>query len=189
MSRIEDPQHFLALAGGYYVTGRFAALTQQRIAPNLMHHAIELLIKYILLMKFPAQRQHAQTVAIKKKYKHDLVHLWNDYQQQSGNPGLARFDAIVNQLHKWEDIRYGGFPTGTAVTIFMVPMRGTLQGSSAQQPGTFVLVLEDVDELFEILITSNSINPAFLGSHLGVDPALHEWYTKENNHTLGGLFT
>jgi hypothetical protein len=49
MTRTEDPYHFLDLAFGYYTTSRFAAINQLNIAPNLMHHAIELLIKFTLL--------------------------------------------------------------------------------------------------------------------------------------------
>jgi hypothetical protein len=37
MARIEDPYHFLDLAFGYYMTGRFAAINQLNVAPNLTH--------------------------------------------------------------------------------------------------------------------------------------------------------
>jgi len=58
----QDPRHFLHLAFGYYTTGRFAAINGLFIAPNLMHHAVELLIKYTLVKDVPsrnvATRQH-----------------------------------------------------------------------------------------------------------------------------------
>jgi hypothetical protein len=47
-ARIEDPYHFLDLAFGYYMTGRFALLNRLYVWPNLLHHAVELLIKFTL---------------------------------------------------------------------------------------------------------------------------------------------
>ena len=42
--RVDDPMQFLNLSFEYYLSGRFAAINRLRIAPNLMHHAVELLI-------------------------------------------------------------------------------------------------------------------------------------------------
>ena len=60
-AKIEDPNHFLHLAFGYYMTGRFALLNRLDVGPNLLHHAVELLIKFTLLKDVPeAQRSAAK---------------------------------------------------------------------------------------------------------------------------------
>src|SRR6266487_741627 len=46
MARVDDPHHYLDRAFEYYVTGRFAALNNLQVAPNLFHHAVEMLAKY-----------------------------------------------------------------------------------------------------------------------------------------------
>ena len=45
MARVDDPHHYLDRAFEYYVTGRFAALNNLQVAPNLFHHAVEMLAK------------------------------------------------------------------------------------------------------------------------------------------------
>jgi hypothetical protein len=81
MARIEDPYHFLDLAFGYYMTGRFAAINQLNIAPNLMHHAVELLIKFTLLKDVPQSGRSAETLQLGQKYGHRLNALWHQYKQ------------------------------------------------------------------------------------------------------------
>jgi hypothetical protein len=46
MARVDDPSHYLDRAFEYYVTGRFAALNNLRVAPNLFHNAVEMLAKW-----------------------------------------------------------------------------------------------------------------------------------------------
>jgi hypothetical protein len=95
----EDPRQFLDLAFGYYIAGRFAALNRLRIAPNLMHHAVELLIKYTVLKDVPEQHGTAETERIKERYGRRLNALWNQYKAQVVGSGLARFDPVINELH------------------------------------------------------------------------------------------
>jgi hypothetical protein len=45
MARIDDPFHYLERGFEYYVSGRFAALNNLQVAPNLFHHAVEMLAK------------------------------------------------------------------------------------------------------------------------------------------------
>ena len=65
-ARIEDPHHFLDLAFGYYMTGRFSVINGLFIAPNLMHHAVELLIKYTLLKDVPEPQRSAATAQLRQ---------------------------------------------------------------------------------------------------------------------------
>jgi hypothetical protein len=63
---------FLNLSFEYYLSGRFAAINRLRIAPNLMHHAVELLIKYTLLRQKPARQQSEGARDLQDQYRHDL---------------------------------------------------------------------------------------------------------------------
>ena len=74
-ARIEEPCHFLELGFGYYMTSRFAAINGLFIAPNLMHHAVELLIKYTLVKDVPESQRSDETAELRHKYGHRL----NDY--------------------------------------------------------------------------------------------------------------
>jgi hypothetical protein len=56
MARIDDPFHYLDRAFEYYVSGRFAALNNLQVAPNLFHHAVEMLAKFQLLRHVPRDR-------------------------------------------------------------------------------------------------------------------------------------
>ena len=111
--RVEDPHQYLILAFEYYVAGRFAALTQLRIAANLLHHAIELLLKHGLLQQVPEARLPGEIKKLRQlPYMHNLDELWPEYKRSASNLHLARFDSTVTELNQWEDLRYGGFPTG-----------------------------------------------------------------------------
>src|SRR5215470_15850476 len=114
MTRIEDPYHFLDLAFGYYISGRFAAINQLNIAPNLMHHAIELLIKFTLLKEVPQKRRSAETAQLGQKYGHRLNALWHQYKKYVAPADLSRFDPAIVDLDRWENVRYGGFPNAGA---------------------------------------------------------------------------
>ena len=109
-ARIEDPFHFLDLAFGYYMTGRFAVINSLFIAPNLMHHAVELLIKFTLLKDVPEPQRSAATAQLGQKYGHRLNALWNQYKQHVAPIDMSRFDQLIVDLARWENVRYGGFP-------------------------------------------------------------------------------
>jgi len=74
--RVDDPMQFLNLSFEYYLSGRFAAINRLRIAPNLMHHAVELLIKYTLLKRMPASQQSSGARDLQDQYRHDVEALW-----------------------------------------------------------------------------------------------------------------
>jgi hypothetical protein len=63
---IEDPRRFLDLAFGYYMSGRFAVINALFVAPNLMHHAVELLIKYTLVKDVPESQRSDATARLRQ---------------------------------------------------------------------------------------------------------------------------
>jgi hypothetical protein len=117
MARVDDPHHYLDRAFEYYVTGRFAALNNLQAAPNLFHHAVEMLAKFRLLRGVPEGRLPEEVKKLKQKpYGHDLLALWSDFKAVVGPSRLDRFDQVVTDLDRWELLRYGGFPVGISTT-------------------------------------------------------------------------
>ena len=189
MARLDDRYHFLDRAFEYYLTGRFAALNNLQVAGNLLHHAVEMLAKFQLLRLVPADRLAEQVKKLKQKpYGHDLQTLWSDFKAAVGHSSLDRFDAVVVDLNRWEDLRYGGYPVGIPTTLVFMPRRGPHETWSAEPQDEYVLVLEDVDELFTAMMAAAGINPAFLGERYRLKPAMREWYAKSNVHAMVNVF-
>jgi len=186
MTRIEDPYHFLDLAFGYYLTGRFAAINQLNIAPNLMHHAIELLIKFTLLKDVPQPRRSAETVRLGQKYRHRLNALWRQYKQHVAPADLSRFDPVIADLHRWENVRYGGFPNaGASVAKSVGLVRAPVRTSKTRD--IYVFGLHEMDDLFTAMFAASSVNPPFVGMGYA-QTAVREWYARHNQHMMPDLF-
>jgi hypothetical protein len=189
MAHIDDPYHYLDRAFEYYVTGRFAALNNLKVAPNLFHHAVEMLAKFRLLRGVPDDRLAEQAKKLKRRpYGHDLDTLWSDFKAVVARSSLDRFDAVVADLNRWEDLRYGGFPMGISTTMIFNRWRGPYEAWSAEPQDVYVFVLEDIDELFTAMVAAASINPTFLGERHRLNPALREWYAKDNGHPMADVF-
>jgi hypothetical protein len=187
MPRQEDPFHFLDLSLGYYLTGRFATINGLRIAPNLVHHAVELLIKYTLLKDEPEQGRSAATKRLGKKYKHELNLLWAQYKQKVVPTDLSRFDQVIANLHRWENLRYGGFPNAIGTAMSIGPEAGQASASGVNAVDTYDFGLNEVDELFTAMVAASSVNPAFMGiPHRHTE--LPEWYARQNQHVMPELF-
>ena len=184
-ARIEDPRRFLDLAFAYYMTGRFAAINGLFTAPNLMHHAVELLIKYTLIKDVPEPQWSDKTAELRKKYGHRLNALWKQYKKHVAPTDMSRFNRLIPDLARWEKIRYGGFPTGTSVAMGMTLVRAPVQTSS--QKDTYVFGLDEVDDLIAAIFTASDINPAFVGSGYS-HTELPEWYKRHNAHIMNDLF-
>jgi hypothetical protein len=184
-TRIEDPYHFLDLAFGYYMTGRFAVINRLYIAPNLMHHAVELLIKFTLLKDVPESQRSAATAQLGRKYGHRLNALWDQYKQYVAPANLSRFDRVIADLARWENVRYGGFPACTSVAKSMGLVRATTQTS--RPTDVYVLGLDEVDNLITAMFQASGINPPFVGTGY-THTELREWYENDNKCVMPDLF-
>jgi hypothetical protein len=188
MARVEDPHHFLNRAFEYYVTGRFASLNNLQVAPNLFHHAVEMLAKFRLLRGLSGTALDAEATRLKQRYGHNLPRLWSAFKASVATSGLDRFDSVVGDLNRWENLRYGGFPDSIATTMVFMVRRGPHDTWSAEPHDVYVFVLEDIDELFTEMVAAANINPTFLGVRHHHVPAMQEWYAKDNNYPLANLF-
>ena len=84
----------------YYVVGRFAARTDfNPIHGNLLHHSVEMFLKTGLA-------DIVNPKEMRTKYRHDLMKLWQRFREKTADPALDPFDATVQALHKFEEIRY-----------------------------------------------------------------------------------
>jgi hypothetical protein len=184
-TRIEDPRRFLDLAFGYYMSGRFAVINGLFVAPNLMHHAVELLIKYVLVKDVPESQRSDATASLRQKYGHRLNRLWKRYKKHVAPTDMSRFDRLIPDLDRWEKIRYGGFPVGTSVAMGMTLVRAPVQTS--RQKDTYIFGLDEVDDLIAAIFAASDINPAFVGSSYP-HTELPEWYKRHNAHIMSDLF-
>src|SRR6267143_1699546 len=89
----------------YYIAGRFAVHAQfTPVCANLLHHAVELLIKANL------SRGDSPTAirgyGHRQSYGHALASAWQEFKKRNGDPALGAHDAVVDELDKFEDVRY-----------------------------------------------------------------------------------
>lgn len=189
MPRQEDRYHFLEAMLGYYLTSRFAMLNGLQVAPQLAHHAVELLIKFTLLKDVADEDMTAEARRLKRReFGHDLDRLWPAYKQKIAPVDLSRFDAAITALNRWEGLRYGGFPEGKPVQRSFGPVRpGVSSASDDQDWDVYDFGLQEIDDLIRSMFKAIDLNPAFVGAGHGHRPALREWYLQDNNHVMPDL--
>jgi hypothetical protein len=150
-----------------------------------MHHAVELLIKYTLLKDVPEPQRSTATAQLGQTYGHRLNALWNQYKQYVAPTNLSRFDRVIADLSRWENVRYGGFPAGTSVAKGMGLVRAPAQASTSKD--IYLLGLDEVDDLITAMFGASRINPPAVGGYYE-HTALSEWYEKYNQHVMSELF-
>jgi hypothetical protein len=147
---------FFSSASQYYVAGRFAVFAGLNpVAANLMHHAIEMYFKGGLL-----KRKTKTLAELKHKLGHSLPECWNAFKAQVNDPRLTRFDAVVAEIHKYEELRYPDTYPPVMESMFDVVRwtRPALPGTTQTVPN-YKLCLPDVDELIAAIFAAASLNP------------------------------
>jgi hypothetical protein len=144
----------------YYVAGRFAAASGHvPIVANLLHHAVELFLKACLAYDDPAGRirEYAHT---KKGYRHNLPLLWAEFRKRNPSLDHPEFDRIVEELHKFEEIRYPErlIETGATIVINIFAVGTTDTTSPVNDPKRYVLNLYEVDALMGLLFEATRCN-------------------------------
>lgn len=139
----------------YYVAGRYGVYAAfMPVAANLQHHAIEMLLKGALAKSMTAKE-------IKLKLGHKLDATWEVFKAMANEASLARFDKAVEELNKFEDIRYPDklLETGASM-MFDVTKAGAAQSnvSGVSEP-QFKLCLEEIDELIAEIFKIAGHNP------------------------------
>ncbi len=154
---------FFGMATQYYVSGRFATHSQfMPVAGNLLHHAIEMYLKGALSEWSPLEEL--------REVKHNLPQIWKAFKDKLHDPRLDAFDSTIDELHRFEKIRYPDWllSEGAELTISVRSgMRVGSEGGSLPPPPPYNLVLEDVDELVKTIFEKAHVNPPFFTQRLG----------------------
>jgi hypothetical protein len=149
----------------YYVAGRFATAQQfTPVSANILHHAVELLLKACLAHDDPLEKileyRHR-----KKGYGHDIVKLWREFKARQSVPVSAEFDPIIEGLHAFEDIRYPEtlIREGATISIGIFEVENPILRNGQVPPDLYVLMLPQIDRLMGLLFDASGANPpAFL---------------------------
>jgi hypothetical protein len=158
------PERLSKLAAQYYVTARFAAQSSYvPVCGNLMHHAVELLLKAGVVRAGGVPAGVNVDTHLRKQFGHSLEKLWAEFKRQRPARDLSRFDGVVADLDPWEEIRYpstAGFAIhveGRAAERVPVP---ALPGDT----GFFRMNVELCDEFFRELWAAVGLNPEWFRS-------------------------
>jgi hypothetical protein len=153
--------HFAQLAMQYYVAGRAAAIHQLiPVLGNLLHHAVEMSLKAALAA--------SQSLSQLKGLGHSLPKLWGAFAAQYPAAALPQFQAAVNALHRFEDLRYpdSALVDGAMMQLVLHRAHVVNPGPSGHGVPEYVLVLEDIDELEEAIFAATNLNPQFFTGSL-----------------------
>ena len=157
--------HAIECGLDYYVAGRFA--TAHRFIPvsaNILHHAVELLLKACLAKDDPLEkiREYGH---VKRGYGHDIVRLWQEFKTRQLAPVAAEFDAIIEGLNAFEDIRYPEtlIREGATISIGVFEVDDPIRSNGQIPEKLYVLMLPQIDRLMGLLFAASGANPpAFL---------------------------
>jgi HEPN domain-containing protein len=146
----------------YQITARYAVVAGLVPASgNLVHHAIEFYLKGALIEDLDE--------AARRKMYHNLRRLWRRYKKQRNNLVLDKFDQTIQDIYKFEKIRYPEeiLRLGMLAEIGFVRNTPITQGTGLTPPGArYELALDEVDELVKLIFQIENINPKFYTDRL-----------------------
>lgn len=148
---------FFDPATQYYIAGRYACVAQLTpVGPNLLHHAIEMFMKGTLAEK-------GKTLPQLKKFSHNLDKIWIEFKSTFPDPRLNAFDPAIQDLQRFEAIRYPDTLLSDGAVLQIARRRGELvppnPGDPVRKEPSYQLVLEDVDALVKLLFDISKLNP------------------------------
>jgi hypothetical protein len=154
--------HLFATGLEYYVAGRCAAQCHlSRVAGNILHHAIEMLLKSELA-------KQAGLDELKSKYGHKLDKLWHAVKEQHPDEDLTCFDQLVAGLHSFETVRYPNdyMKRGAAFSIDWSPTTITSEQTGPNVP-RYALLMAEIDALVARLFKVCHMNPKYFWGGAG----------------------
>jgi hypothetical protein len=170
----------------YYVAGRFA--TAHRFTPvcaNLLHHAVELLLKACLSRD--DSRETIENYGQKKVYGHDILLLWDAFKKRQPTPIPTEFDVIVAALHDFEDIRYPEELIRNGAIISINPfVEEPIRADAQIAERSYNLSLPPIDRLMGLLFTASHANPPFFLHEITDEKSTGDNYYQTMKATLFG---
>jgi hypothetical protein len=167
--------HFAQLAMQYYVAGRAAAIHQLiPVLGNLLHHAVEMSLK--------AGLASSHSLVQLKGLGHRLPRLWEVFSAAFPSATGIGLQAAVDSLHRFEELRYPDSILANGAMMQFALHRSHVSDLSPSPGGvpSYVLVLEDVDELEEAIFAAMNLNPQFFSASLS--PKAKEHLLLHNLH-------
>ena len=155
----------------YYVAGRFAAASGfTPVLANLLHHAVELFLKACLAYNDPVDRIREYGSA-KRGYRHNLPLLWSEFKKRTPGQLAPEFDRIIDELHKFDEIRYPEQLIEGGATILTDLFTNEVQQSLGreQREPLYLLKLPEVDELMGLLFEATNCNRALFLTYVNDD--------------------
>jgi hypothetical protein len=173
-------EFFFNFALEYYVAGRAACASGCLFTTgNLLHHAVELLLKGEL----------SRTVSLddlKNKFKHSLARCWEGFKKLFPADDLAEFDQMIAELDKFEGIRYPdemlkrGAQIGFGFGRYQIETGDTINGVPV-----FTMGIGHVDAFFARAFRLCHMNPKAYFSFLA--PTGREMLLKFNDEAADWL--
>jgi hypothetical protein len=178
-------RHAIGYGLQYYVAGRFA--TANRFTPvcaNLLHHAVELLLKACL--SYNDSREVIEKYGHKRGYGHDIRLLWAEFKKRQPAPVPVEFDAIVEALHDFEDIRYPEELIRNGAIITINPFVEEPVRANDQPERSYNLALPPIDRLMGLLFKASHGNPDVFLREIMDERGMGEIYYQKLKATLLG---
>ena len=155
-------EHFYKIALEYYIGGRAALLRGNRLTTgNFFHHAVEMLLKGQLSKTIPLE-----DLKNPRKFGHKLPKLWIAFKGLFPTDNLTEFDTMIDELEKFEKIRYPDEMLAHGAGIGLGFGRG--KPITSTTPGRteplYQTGMGDVDAFFARLFPLSRLNPkAYFG--------------------------
>ncbi len=142
-SQLAAQFEFCILAIQYHVSGRFAALSLCiPIAGNLLHHAIEMYLKCVLVKTMSLEQL--------KNKGHNLTNLWKCFKEVYTDSSYDAHDWYIAELQKFQRLRYPDFVVTEGMQVSYVPFIANFSPLPNGPQPPYHLILEYVDLIAKI---------------------------------------
>ena len=157
MNQQREQQAYFDRGLEYYICGRYSVFSGlSSIAGNLLHHAIEMLLKGNLV-------SHCSLNELRSQFGHDIKSLWGEFKSHT-SASLTEFDSVIIDLDKFEEIRYPDNSLLNGLALSISPSQDTeamsLRSEQYKTPH-YYLTWEHIDKLVSIIFKESSVNPLF----------------------------
>jgi hypothetical protein len=151
-----------------YISARTAAeWNYWNVAGRNAHFGVELMLKYLLVIPTLWDRawpNRGKPAVPAELHTHDLMLLWRRLDQDYPKHPLAEFTDFVQELNRWEDIRYAQYLDGAA-TVFDPAMEDiALARARPNEVDVYILDIRELDRFFRALMDFGGITTRLRGS-------------------------